>query len=212
MGRWLSRDPGGEFMSLSLCVLLRNDPVYGFDYLGREDGCDTEVNAAPAFNFSIDIGLGSLSGSLGGSKSVQRCKRDCTPCKKGYTIDTRVSWFGSMGGSWKVVLPPPLPPIPLDVGYSLGMDKTSKSFYDSCTGKTDGKNCATINISIFAQKCINIGPWIKHCFKIDSTYKYSDCDSKPNDFSIGVSWEQCYGWKSAGGCVSTRWSPWHGSW
>ena len=212
MGRWLSRDPGGEFMSLSLCVLLRNDPVYGFDYLGREDGCDTEVNAAPAFNFSIDIGLGSLSGSLGGSKSVQRCKRDCTPCKKGYTIDTRVSWFGSMGGSWKVVLPPPFPPIPLDVGYSLGMDKTSKSFYDSCTGKTDGKECATINISIFAQKCINIGPWIKHCFKIDGTYKYSDCDSKPNDFSIGVSWEQCYGWKSAGGCVSTRWSPWHGSW
>ena len=85
-------------------------------------------------------------------------------------------------------------------------------FSDSCTGEKQFKQCATLSVSVFAGKCFSIGPWIKHCFSVDGTYSYSDCNSKPNEFSIWVSWQQCYGWKHAGACVSTRWSPWSKSW
>ena len=214
MCRWLSRDPGGELMSRALYVFCGNDAIYGSDYLGMNDveDCQTEANASATFNFSINVGLGELSGAFGGTKTVQRCQRDCTPCKRGYTIKTTITWFGTMGGTWGVVLPPPLPPLPLDVGYSLELDKTKMSFYDSCTGEQQFKQCATFSVSVFAGKCFSIGPWIKHCFSVDGTYSYSDCNSKPNEFSIGVSWQQCYGWKHAGACVSTRWSPWSKSW
>ena len=203
LGRWMQRDPGGEDVSKALYVFVGNDPVGRRDFLGMDD-CWTEANAVAGISFSINVGLGELTGSFGGNRSTVRCNKDCSKCKKGYTIETTTSWGGGTGGSWKWVTPIG---IPIDVGFSWELDKSQWYFYDSCINREDSKSCATISVSIFAGKCFGIGSWIRHCFNIDGTYVYSDCGNGQNNFSIGVTWTQCYGPERFGGCISTRYSP-----
>ena len=62
-------------------------------------------------------------------------------------------------------------------------------------------------VSMNEENCNVVGK-IVNCAVAGSVPKFS----KPNEFSIWVSWQQCYGWKHAGACVSTRWSPWSKSW
>jgi hypothetical protein len=139
MGRWLNRDPIEELGGLNLYVMVGNDPIGRWDYLGQQDHSNTRrgrvgmpsvdlgyITGSFSLYFPIGAGAGGIYTSKSGTIKTGKC------CFRGSTRSVTIKSVSFEAG---VYVGGPNPSYRAGLPIKLGnIGACPKSKKNSCTG------------------------------------------------------------------------------